>query len=251
LRDLVRAREAAKKDQLRARHRVKKLLLRHGRKPAKTLPSWGAAYMAWLQGVKFKEYGTQQTMVDYLREVQQAGERIERLEQSIDVALSMASPETQELTAALQALKGVAKLTAVTIAAEVGQMSRFKNATQLMSYAGVVPSEHSSGGTERRGGITKAGNAHLRRVLIESSWAYRHRPAVGRPLRKRQEGLSKDIRDVGFKAQHRLHNRYIRMLAGGKPPPKIITAIARELLGFVWDIGLKAEAASRQQTATA
>ena len=243
LRDLVRAREAAKKDQLRARHRLSKFLLRYGRRPAVRKTPWGAAYMVWLEGVRFDEFAAQATMIDYLHEVQRATERVTRLERTIDEALELTSPQTQQLVAALQALKGVATIAAVTIATEVGQMSRFASATQLMSYAGVVPSEHSSGGPGKssRGAITKSGNPHLRRILVECAWAYRHRPGVKGRLKKRQEGQSEQIKEISFKAQHRLHERYRRMMASGKPSPKVITAIARELLGFIWDIGITSE----------
>lgn len=244
LRDLVRAREAAKKDQTRARNRLGKFLLRHDRKPAMRMTRWGSTHMAWLAGVRFDEFGSQSTMVDYLAEVQHAAERILRLERAMDDALERASPESQALVAALQSLRGVAKLTATTIAAEVGQMTRFDHPSQLMSYAGIVPSEHSSGGPgkARRGGITKTGNAHLRRVLIEAAWSYRHRPAVKGALKKRQQGQSKEIRNIAWKAQHRLNERYRRMTATEKPKPKIICAIARELLGFAWAVGVESEA---------
>jgi len=243
LRDLVRAREAAKKDQLRARHRLSKFLLRHGRKPDVRMTSWSARHMVWLEGVKFTEFAAQATMIDYLHEVQQATSRITRLEKSIDKALALASSQTQHLVAALQALKGVAKIAAVSVATEVGEMSRFASATQLMSYAGLVPSEHSSGGPGKsnRGAITKTGNTHLRRILVECAWAYRHRPGVKGRLKKRQEGQSEQIKAISYKAQHRLNGRYNRMRESGKPAPKIITAIARELLGFIWDVGLTAE----------
>lgn len=243
LRDLVRAREAAKKDQLRARHRLGKFLLRHGRRPAVRMTAWSTRYMIWLEGVCFEEFAAQATMVDYLHEVQRATERITRLESSIQEALEVACPQTKQLVAALQALKGVAAVAAVTIATEVGQMSRFENATQLMSYAGVVPSEHSSGGPGKsnRGSITKTGNSHLRRILIECGWAYRHRPGVKGRLKKRQEGQSEEIKAISYKAQHRLNERYRRMVASGKPSPKVITAVARELLGFIWDIGITSE----------
>jgi transposase len=243
LRDLVRARESAKKDQTRARNRLSKFLLRHGRKPSTRMTVWRSAHVQWLDGLRFEEFGSQATMVDYLAEVRHATERIIRLERAIDDAVGAASPETQDLIAALQTLRGVAKLTATTIAAEVGQMSRFEHPSQLMSYAGVVPSESSSGGPghARRGGITKTGNAHLRRVLIESSWSYRHRPAVRGALRKRQEGQDKAVCNIAWKAQHRLHERYRRMSATDKPKPKVICAVARELLGFIWAVGVESE----------
>ena len=199
--------------------------------------------MAWLEGVRFTEFAAQATMIDYLHEVQQAAGRITRLEKTIDEALELACPQTKQLVAALQALKWVAKIAVVTIATEIGEMSRFENAPQLMSYAGVVPSEHSSGGPGKsnRGAITKTGNSHLRRILVECAWAYRHRPGVKGRLIKRQEGQSEQIKAISYKAQHRLNERYRRMTASGKPSPKVITPIARELLGFIWDVGITAE----------
>src|SRR6185436_6716666 len=143
--------------------------------------------------------------------------------------------------AALQALRGIAKVSAVTIVAEVGELSRFSRPRQLMGYSGAVSSEHSSGGKIRRGAITKAGNSHLRRIVGEAAWSYRHRPAVGWPLRKRQEALSEEVKEIAWKAQHRLHRRYHRLAARGKVKQQVITAVARELLGFIWAIGVTIE----------
>lgn len=243
LRDLVRAREAAKKDQLRARHRLSKFLLRHGRRPAVKTRAWGTAYMAWVRVVKFEQFAQQATLIDYLTEVDHAAARIVRIEQAIDQAISEAPAETRAIIDALQALRGVAKMTAITVVSEVGRLSRFDHPRQLMGYSGAVPSEHSSGGPgkTRRGGITKTGNAHLRRVLIEAAWSYRHRPGLKGDMSKRQEGLSETIKEVAWKAQHRLHQRYRRLANCGKPLPQVVTAIARELLGFVWAIGVQAE----------
>jgi transposase len=129
----------------------------------------------------------------------------------------------------------------VTIVAEVGQLSRFARPRQLMGYSGAVSSEDSSGGRTRRGGITKTGNAHLRRIVGEAAWAYRHRPVVSRALRIRQEGLSEAVKEIAWKAQHRLHDRYRRLAAKGKVKQQVITAVARELLGFIWAIGVHVE----------
>lgn len=250
LRDLVRAREAAKRDQLRARHRLSKFLLRHGRRPPKRTKAWGSVHMAWLRGVRFDEFGAQATMIDYLAEVDHAAERIKRLERAIDDAVAEAPEHTKALVAGLQGLRGIAKLTAVTVATEVGQMSRFDHPRQLMGYSGMVPSEHSSGGPgkARRGAITKTGNAHLRRVLVEAAWSYRHRPGVKGKLRQRQQALelSEEVKAIGWKAQHRLNERYRRMSGRGKPRPQVVTAIARELLGFVWAVGIEVEQAAQQ-----
>ena len=142
---------------------------------------------------------------------------------------------------ALQALRGIALVSAVTIATEVGELSRFVKPRQLMGYSGAVASEDSSGDRTRRGGITKAGNAHLRRVVVEAAWAYRHRPAVGPALRKRQASVSAEVKEIAWKAQHRLHGRYVRLTGRGKCKQQVITAIGRELLGFIWAIGVHVE----------
>ena len=145
---------------------------------------------------------------------------------------------------ALQALRWIALVSAVTIVAEVGALSRFATPSQLMGYSGVVSSEHSSGGRMRRGRITKTGNAHLRRVVIEAAWAYRYRPAVGPALRKRQVPVGPDAKAIAWKAQHRFHARYRHLMAHGKCKQVVVTALGRELLGFIWAIGVHVDADS-------
>ena len=249
LRDLVRAREAAKQDQLRARHRLSKFLLRSGQRPAAGLKAWTLGYMAWVRQLRFNQVAQELTRLDYLHEVEHMAERVKRLEQAITEAVKLASPALQEVICGLQALRGVAQISAVTIAAELGNISRFNTPRQLMGYSGAVPSEDSSGQRARRGSITKTGNAHLRRIAIEAAWSYRLRPGVGPALRKRQEGVAEEIKEIAWKAQHRLHKRYMRLAAAGKDQRKIITAVGRELLGFIWAIGIKAEADSKLQIA--
>jgi transposase len=250
LRDLVRAREAAKQDQLRARHRLGKFLLRMGQRPAMGMKAWTAPYMAWVRQVHFTQLAREATMLDYLYEVDHMGERVKRLEQSITEAVKLATPAVQEVVKGLQALRGIAEISAVTIVAELGSITRFENARQLMGYSGAVPSEDSSGQRTRRGSITKTGNAHLRRIVVEAAWSYRHRPALGPRLRKRQEGVPEPIKEIAWKAQVRLTKRYARLAAAGKDQRKIITAVGRELLGFIWAIGIKAEAAGKLRLAT-
>jgi transposase len=245
LRDLVRAREAAKQDQLRARHRLSKFLLRTGQRPAAGVKAWTQAYGNWVKQIHFTQAARESTLLDYLHEVEHMAERVKRLEQAIAEAVQVASPQTQEVVRGLQALRGIAQISAVTLVAELGELSRFASARQLMGYSGAVPSEDSSGQRTRRGGITKTGNAHLRRIAIEAAWSYRLRPGVGPALRKRQEGVSEEIKEIAWKAQHRLHKRYTRLSAAGKDQRKIITAVGRELLGFIWAIGIKAEASSK------
>jgi transposase len=249
LRDLVRAREAAKQDQLRARHRLSKFLLRSGQRPAAGMKAWTLGYMEWVRQLRFKQVAQESTRLDYVHEVEHMAERVKRLEQAITEAVKLASPEMQEVIRGLQALRGVAQISAVTIAAELGNISCFEGARQLMGYSGAVPTEDSSGQRTLRGSITKTGNAHLRRIAIEAAWSYRLRPGVGPALRKRQEGVADEIKEIAWKAQHRLHKRSMRLAAAGKDQRKIITAVGRELLGFIWAIGVKAEAACKLQVA--
>src|SRR5436190_2840372 len=216
LRDLVRAREAAKKDQLRARHRLGKFLLRHGRRPPTATKAWTQSHLTWVKSAVHFEHAAQEaTLLDYIHEVDHVAARIGRLEAAIDAAVQTAPARMRAVIEALQALRGIALVTAVTIAAEVGELSRFAKPRQLMGYSGAVAREHSSGERTRRGGITKAGNAHLRRVIVEAAWAYRHRPAVGADLRKRQVSASAEVKEIAWKAQHRLHARYRTLLGRG------------------------------------
>jgi transposase len=244
LRDLVRAREDAKQDQLRARHRLSKFLLRHGRRPPEDVKkSWTQKYLTWIkEQVHFDQPALEATLLDYIREVDHMAERIQRLEKSIDEAIEKAPPEMRAVIEALQALRGVAKITAVSVVAEVGSLSRFAKARQLMGYSGLVASEFSSGNRIQRGHITKTGNAHLRRVIMEAAWAYQHRPWVGGALLKRQQGLEPEIKEIAWKAQWRLHTRYQKLSARGKNKNQIVTAVGRELLGFIWAIAVRTEA---------
>ena len=248
LRDLVRAREAAKKDQLRARHRLSKFLLRHGLRPAKGSKAWGAKYMQWVEHLHFEHHALELTHADLLHEVEHARERIARLENGIEQAIEELPASMKAVVEGLQALRGVARLTAVTMVAEVGEFSRFSKPAQLMGYAGIVSREHSSGAAVRRGAITKTGNAHLRRVAIEAAWAYRYRPLVGYQLRRRQQELSPELIEIAWKAQHRLHSRYRKLTGRGVLKQKAVTAVARELLGFAWAIAVRAEQGRPQTT---
>jgi transposase len=242
LRDLVRAREAAKADQLRARHRLSKFLLRQGRRPAEGVKAWTVKYWEWVKSrVHFEQPAQMATFIDYVHEVEHAVGRIERLEQAIDAAVATVPPQMRAVIEGLQALRGVAQVSAVTIVAELGQISRFARARQLMGYSGAVPREHSSGPHIRRGAISKAGNAHLRRVLIEAAWSYCHRPNIGKPLAARQRGQSEAIKEIAWKAQHRLFHRYRKLTGAGKTRQQAVTAVGRELLGFIWAIGVHLE----------
>ncbi len=234
LRDLVRARLAAKADERAARHRLSKFLLRNElRYPGKT--SWTKTHLAWIQDLKFDYEAQSRVRLESLHAVEQIGERIKRLDADIE-ELGRAS-SLWPLIHALQALKGVRVLTATAIAVEIGDLNRFECARYLMSYLGLAAGEHSSGGSIRRQGITKCGNNRIRRLLIESAWAYRHPPRKDAHLAKRSEGLSPRVIAIGWKAQDRLSRRFRKMVNTGKARQLVVTAIARELAGFVWAIG--------------
>jgi transposase len=247
LRDLVRAREAAKKDQGVARHRVSKFLLRNGiRKPA-GMTSWTQKHILWIKTLKFEEKCQEVVFQDYLHEVEHQRDRLKELERAIDTAIEEAPEEKRELVAALQLLRGVGKVTAVGLVAEVGNFSRFPNPSELMGYVGTVPSEYSSGGPGKRkqGGITKTGNKHLRKLMTESAWSYRYRPALNLRMQKCHEQVSQEliaeVKAISWKAQCRLNGRYKSLCMKGKIPQVAITAVGRELLGFVWAIAVHVE----------
>jgi transposase len=240
MRDLVRARATAGRVLSKARQHLQGFLLRHERIYRGTR-TWTLAYRRWLTTVRFDHPAQQIVLQDYIHAVQDAEARRDRLTRQIDELLpnwSMAPVVT-----ALQAMRGVALVVAVTIVAEVGDFRRFAKARQLMAYLGLVPSEHSSGSSVRRGGITKAGNVLARRVLIEGAWTYRMTARVSRKLHDRNEGLPPAIRDIAWKGQLRLCSRYRRLAAAGKPKVVVTTAIAREMVGFIWAIAQIAQPA--------
>jgi transposase len=244
LRDLVRAREAAKKDQLKARHRLGKFLLRHGQRRPDGVRAWTKKHREWIKShVRFQQAALEATLVDYVEEVDHVAARIVKLEKSLDEAVRQAPPEIRAVIEALQALRGVAQTTAASIVSEVGCLSRFPTAPDLMGYSGLVSREHTTGNRVQRGGITKTGNAHLRRVVVEAAWAYQHRPNVIGYLLRRQKDLaiSDEVKDIAWKAQQRLHKRYKAMAARGKNKNQIVAALGRELLGFIWAIGVRTE----------
>jgi len=251
LRDLVRAREAAKTDELRARNRLGKYLLRNGQYAPSGCRAWTLTYWRWLRTVKFEHAAQERTLLEYMVEVEHQQQRVERLDGAIDEAVQSAPAHMKAVIEALQALRGVAKLTAVTLAVEVGTFRRFERATQLMSYTGMVPSEYSSGEKSRRGAITKAGNNHLRRVLIEAAWHNRHRPCLSNRQRAVHKHLDPGVIKIAWDAQLRLNARYRRLSAKGKPAGKVVTAVARELVGFIWSVGTRVELELERATGTA
>lgn len=251
LRDLVRAREAAVEDQQRARNRLGKFLLRRGLHKPQGWSSWTQKHLTWIAQQQLAQAADQVILTDYLHEVEHVAARIARLEQAIDEMVVQAPAEQQAVIAALTALRGIDRLTATTLMVEVGTFSRFGQARELMSYCGLVPSEHSTGGPGKanRGRITKAGNAHLRRVLGEASWHYLRRPRISAKLARRQAAVSEEVNEISWKAQHRLHKRFVHLEAHGLSRAKAATAVARELLGFIWDIGVRVERQHREAVA--
>jgi transposase len=196
--------------------------------------AWTQLHRRWLASLKFDEAVHHVVLEDCIAAVEAAAARRDRLEAHIDAALPDWS--LAPVVHALQSMRGMGVVTAATLVAELGDITRFANPRQLMAYVGLVPSEHSSGRSRRQGGITKAGNHTARRVLIEAAWSYRFPARISREQLLRQEQLPKPIRDIAWKAQERLCRRYRILLRAGKEPKVVIAAIARELSGFVWAI---------------
>lgn len=231
-RDLLRCREDIRADLLRARHRLSKFLLRHGRRFTGTKKAWSKRHETWLRAQTWPLPALDQTHRAYLRAVEEALARLRDVEHDLRALLDL--EPLRPRVARLRCFRGIDDLTALTIAAELGDARRFRSAPSLMAYVGLVPSEHSSGGKRAQGAITKTGNAHLRRVLVESAWHYRHHPFVSAALRARQRGAPAPVVAQAWTAQQRLHRRYARFAARGKRKQHIVTAVARELTGFVW-----------------
>ena len=233
MRDLSRAREDAKRAETRARQQLQALLLRHDiRYTGKS--AWSAPHLRWLSNIKLPHPAQQVAFQEYVTAIDEAAQRVERLTKQITELLP--SWRMAPVVEALQAMRGVALVTAVCMVAEVGDLTRFTNPRQLMAYLGLVPSEHSSGERRRQGAITKAGNSHVRRMLVESAWAYRLPARVAPIIQKRQEKVPKPVREIAWKAQLRLCARYRRLSGKGKTKQLIVTAIARELAAFMWAI---------------
>jgi transposase len=234
VRDLVRAREDAVREQRNGRHRLKALLLRNGI-PYTGKTSWTAAHLRWLAKVSLAYPAQQIAFQEYLHSITESSARIGRLEQALRDAL----PDWGLLPVvqALQAMRGVQLIAAMTLVAELQDFLRFESARQMMAYVGLVPSEHSSGPKRRQGSITKAGNSAARRMLVEVAWHYRFEPRVSPIIATRQDGLPQAVTDIAWKAQLRLTAKYKRLSARRVMKTKAVVAVARELVGFVWAIG--------------
>jgi transposase len=231
VRDLCRAREDARADLTRCRHRLAKMLLRKGIIWAMGKKAWTDGHRRWLRGLHFEDGSERAVFDDYLLAIEQLEERVRGLEEK--VATVAQTERYAERVGWLRCYRGIDTVTAMTIVSELYGFERFQSPRGLMAFLGMVPSEYSSSDKTHRGGITKTGNGHVRRVLIEAAWHYRHKPGA-RSLTKRREGQPAQIIALADKAQHRLYRRYRRMTEAGKPGPKVVTAVARELAGFIW-----------------
>lgn len=238
MRDLVRARAAAVETLRVHRQQVSAFMLRHGRIfPRKK--SWSMRYLRWLQEQRFEHPAHQVALQELVDAVRISKERVERIEAAIEQFLP--SWSLAPVVRALQALRGVELIVAVTFATEIGDVRRFDSPRQLMGYLGLVPSERSTGDTIRRGGITKAGNSRVRHMLVESAWTYRHPPRVGAKKLYRLEQTTPKVREIAWKAQSRLTARYRTLSAKGKKTTVVCAAIARELVGFMWAVAREAQ----------
>ena len=230
-RDLVRAREDARRDRVAARHRLGKFLLRHGLRFPGT--NWTKAHWAWIRQQSFEHASARVTFEHYIAELERLDLAVTKLDKEIE---KLAREERYAgRVDRLSCLRGVRTLTAMIILTELGDLRRFEHPRQMMAYVGLVSSEHSTGENKNRGSITKAGNAHVRRVLVETAWAYRHaRTALSPRILALLESQPAGVATIATKASQRLGRRYARLVAKGKASPVACTALARELCGFIW-----------------
>jgi len=239
LRDLERARDAAKKAETTTKHQLGKFLLRHGRR-FDGGSNWTVKHLVWVRQQSFEHEAHRRVLRDYLKSLEDATERVKRL--TADMAELIETSTLAPLVTALQSLRGVATISSVVIAAEIGDLRRFDTAGAFMSFVGLVPSENSSGQQTRRGSITRTGNRHVRRILVEAAWHYFKPIRMSKPLRARNAKVSDAVRKIAWKAQKRLHRKFQHLLyEKGKPSQVAVIAVARELAGFIWAIGQEGE----------
>ena len=234
MRDLTRAREDMKAMELKARQRLGAFLLRHGRVYSAGRSRWTQAHFRWLEAQRFEQPVQQVVFQEYVDAVTQAQARVAGLEGQMRQALATWS--LRAAVEALMSLRGVSLITAMTVLAELGDLTRFDSPRQLMSFLGLVPSEHSSGGRRRQGAITKTGNGHVRRVLVEAAWHYRHPARKTAWLRRKAANAPPAVQALAWAAQKRLCARYRHLDRAGKAKCKVTVAVARELVGFIWAI---------------
>jgi transposase len=231
IRDLVRSRDSAKRTERAAKNRLQKFFLRRGRIWS-GLTNWTKDHWVWIRAQKFELAALRVTYEDLLATVELATDRVNRL--TLSIAELVSSWSGSSLVKALQSFRGISLVTAAVLVSEVGDFGRFASARNLMSYLGLVPSEHSSGSSRRQGSITRTGNSFVRRVLVESAWNYRSRPKLTKAIQDRSQGVSAKVVAIAWKAQMRLNKRYLRMMLKGKNKGEVVVALARELSGFVW-----------------
>lgn len=234
MRDLTRAREDMKGLELKARQRLGAFLLRHGRVYREGKSRWTQRHFRWLETVKFDDAIQQVVLQEYIDTVREAQARVAGLEGQMRQALE--SWSLRPVVEALMALRGVDLITAMTVLAELGDITRFDSPRQLMSFLGLVPSEHSSGQRRRQGALTKTGNGHVRRVLVEAAWSYRFPARKTAHLRRKAQSAPREVQAIAWAAQKRLCARYWHLYQTGKAKPRVCAAIARELVGFIWAI---------------
>jgi transposase len=234
IRDLTRAREDMKAIELKARQRLGAFLLRHAKVYKEGRSRWTQAHWRWLEAVRFDSPIQQIVLQEYIDALREAQRRVAGLEAQMREAL--AGWSLRPVVQALMALRGVSLITAMTTLAELGDITRFDSPRQLMAYLGLVPSEHSSGGSRRQGSITRTGNGHVRRVLVEAAWAYRFMARKTRCIERRAEQTSAAVQAIAWAAQKRLCGRSRTLLQAGKQKQQVTTAVARELVGFIWAI---------------
>jgi transposase len=238
LRDLVRTREDARAHLVQTRHHLSKFLLRHGTRPPAGYSNWTLRYYGWLHQLRLELVAERLAFEDYPTAEQAVRDRIRRLEAAIRACVTQS--RLLPLVTSLQCLCGIAFLSAVVIAVEVGDFRRFPAAPSFMAYTGLVPSEHSSGQARRRGHITRTGSAHVWHVLVQAAHYARHRPSGRAEFLRRLEGGPPDLLELGRRAQARLHDRYWH-LQRRLGSARVVTAVARELAGFVWAVGCRTE----------
>jgi transposase len=235
MRDLTRARETAMMDLRCKRQQVSALLLRQGRSYPADKKTWTKAHMNWLASQRFDYVEQRLVFEEMMLAIRQAQERLTRLAEAVRAAV--ADWSLADVVTALMAMRGMDVISAATFVAEIGDLSRFQTPRQLMAYLGLVPCEDSTGDTIKRGSITKAGNRRARRMLLECAWSYQHPARVGRAKQPKVDAAPPAVRDIAWKAQCRLNRRYRALIRRGKLKTVAITAVARELAGFIWAIG--------------
>lgn len=234
LRDLERAREAAKQMQTAVKHQLSKFLLRHGRSWSHS--NWTKAHLAWIRKQQFDHEAQRRVLRDHIKAVEDAAERVSQL--TADIEELIAQSTLAPLVTALQSMRGIATISSVVVAAEIGDLRRFRSAKEFMAFVGLVPSESSTGKRIQRGSITKTGNKHVRRILVEAAWHYLYPPRMSATLRARNAKVSDPVKKIAWRAQKRLHHKFRRLTSERLKSNKVaVVGVARELAGFLWAIG--------------